>query len=79
MSTIFDHVTDFRGAAAPDAVWISHIIRRCWTAFQSWRVEQAAIAQLWAMSDRELRDIGLNRSEIGFVVKGQLEHRGRGS
>jgi uncharacterized protein YjiS (DUF1127 family) len=35
----------------------------------SWRLEQTAIAQLEALSDRELRDIGLTRSEIECSVK----------
>jgi uncharacterized protein YjiS (DUF1127 family) len=34
-----------------------------------WRVEQAAIAALEAMSDRDLTDIGLNRSDIGRSAK----------
>ena len=78
MSTIFDPATDLRGLANTDAVWIGHFVRRCWQAFLRWRLEQAAIAELSTMSDRELRDIGLNRSEIGFAVKGVLTHsRGR--
>jgi uncharacterized protein YjiS (DUF1127 family) len=77
MSTIFDYATDLRGSKTTDAVWISHLIRWCWKAFQKWRAEQAAIAQLAMMNDRELRDIGLNRSDIGFAVKGQLEHQRR--
>ena len=79
MSTIFDPAIGLRGSAGSDAVWISRLIRRCWQALQRWEVEQAAIAQLSAMSDRELRDIGLNRSEIGFAVKGELTHRRRAS
>ena len=42
-----------------------------WATYQIWRAEQAAIAQLWCMSDRELRDIGLSRSEIMAAVKGE--------
>jgi uncharacterized protein YjiS (DUF1127 family) len=74
MSTIFDPATDLRGLAGTNAVWIGHFVRRCWREFLRWQDEQAAIAQLSAMSDRELRDIGLNRSEIGFVVKGERPH-----
>jgi uncharacterized protein YjiS (DUF1127 family) len=78
MRTIFEPATDLRGLAGTDAVWIGHLIRRCWQAFRNWQIEEAAIAQLSSMSDRELRDIGLNRSEIGFAVKGELAHiRGR--
>jgi len=40
------------------------LIRRWLTAYRAWRTEQIAIAQLHAMSDHLLRDIGLTRSEI---------------
>ena len=40
-----------------------------WASYQTRRAEQAAIAELWSMSDRELRDIGLTRSEITGAVK----------
>lgn len=38
--------------------------KRWWVAYIAWRMEQAAIAHLNAMSDRELKDIGLIRSDI---------------
>jgi uncharacterized protein YjiS (DUF1127 family) len=40
-----------------------------WATYKTRRAEQAAIAQLWSMSDRELRDIGLTRSEITGAVE----------
>jgi hypothetical protein len=43
-------------------------------AFITWRVQQAAIAYLSAMSDRELHDIGLARSEIEPAVMGKLAY-----
>jgi uncharacterized protein YjiS (DUF1127 family) len=73
MSTIFE-TPDLRGLAGSEAVWIGHVVGRCWQAFLKWRREQAAIAVLATMSDRDLRDIGLNRSEIAFAVKGELVH-----
>jgi uncharacterized protein YjiS (DUF1127 family) len=72
MSTIFNHATDLRGISGADAVWAIHAIRRCWQAFVKWRTEQAAITELSSMNDRELKDIGLTRSEIGSAVKGEL-------
>jgi uncharacterized protein YjiS (DUF1127 family) len=39
-----------------------------WGAYSRWRVEQRAAAQLHGMSDRELKDIGLIRSEIDCAV-----------
>ena len=38
-----------------------------WAAYQTRRPD----AQLWSMSDRELRDIGLTRSEITGAVQGE--------
>jgi uncharacterized protein YjiS (DUF1127 family) len=35
----------------------------------TWRLEQAAIATLCSMSDRELRDIGLTRGDITRAVR----------
>jgi uncharacterized protein YjiS (DUF1127 family) len=41
-----------------------------WTVvFIAWRAERAAIAALDSMSDHELKDIGLVRSDIGRAVK----------
>jgi uncharacterized protein YjiS (DUF1127 family) len=50
-------------------------IRSAVTASIAWRVQQAAIAYLSAMSDRELRDIGLVRSEIELAVNGERARR----
>jgi uncharacterized protein YjiS (DUF1127 family) len=47
------------------------ILERWFAACLTWRMERAAIAQLWSMSDRELKDIGLIRSEINGAVKGE--------
>jgi uncharacterized protein YjiS (DUF1127 family) len=49
--------------------------RRGLAAFITWRVQQAAIAYLKAMSDRELDHIGLVRSEIEFAVTGERAWR----
>jgi uncharacterized protein YjiS (DUF1127 family) len=46
-------------------------IRRGVVAFIAWRAQQAAIAYLMAMSDRQLHDIGLARSEIELAVTGE--------
>jgi uncharacterized protein YjiS (DUF1127 family) len=47
-------------------------IQRLWVAYVTWRIEQAAIVVLQAMSDRELNDIGLPRSEIAGAVKASI-------
>ena len=44
-------------------------LKRLWVAYMIWRVEQAAIGLLASMSDHELTDMGLARSEIANVVR----------
>ncbi len=48
--------------------------KRWWMAYITWRIEQAAISQLCAMSDRELKDIGVYRTDI--VRASRLGHAG---
>jgi uncharacterized protein YjiS (DUF1127 family) len=43
-------------------------LRRWLVAYRSWKAEQAAIARLHSMTDRELKDIGLTRSVITGAV-----------
>jgi uncharacterized protein YjiS (DUF1127 family) len=47
------------------------ILKRPWEAYLTWRIEQAAITQLLSMSDRELKDIGLSRSQIPGAVRAE--------
>ena len=50
-------------------------LKRWCVTYMGWRVERAAIAHLRAMSDRDLRDIGLMRSQVAQVVQGAaLDH-----
>ena len=44
-------------------------LKRWWIAFITWRLERAAINQLSSLSDRQLKDIGLDRSEIMGAVR----------
>jgi uncharacterized protein YjiS (DUF1127 family) len=48
-------------------------LNRWCVAYLTWRIERAAITQLWSMSDRQLRDIGISRSEIDSAVRGEAE------
>ena len=48
------------------------LIRWC-VAYLTWRIERAAITQLGSMSDRQLRDIGISRSEIMGAVRGEVD------
>ena len=50
-------------------------VKSRWMAYLIRRIERVAIIQLHAMSDRELRDIGLTRSQIEGAVRGQLDQR----
>jgi uncharacterized protein YjiS (DUF1127 family) len=51
--------------ATAKAWWISYLTRR---------IERAVIIQLHGMSDRELQDIGLTRSQIEWAVRGELDY-----
>ena len=44
-------------------------MKRRWMAYTTWRIQQAA--RLRSMSDWELKDIGLTRSNITDAVRGQ--------
>jgi uncharacterized protein YjiS (DUF1127 family) len=47
---------------------------RAWlAAFRAWREQRAALAELVMMSDRELADIGLTRSDVPRVVNDDLK------
>ena len=45
------------------AAWLSSKV----SAFIAWRQDRAAAVELASMSDRELMDIGINRSDISRV------------
>jgi uncharacterized protein YjiS (DUF1127 family) len=42
-----------------------------WRAYAFWRERKAAARELHALDDRTLKDLGVNRSEIEWVVWGQ--------
>jgi uncharacterized protein YjiS (DUF1127 family) len=44
--------------------------KRAWVAYMTWRIERVAIEQLSALSERQLKDIGLTRSEIAAAARG---------
>jgi uncharacterized protein YjiS (DUF1127 family) len=53
--------------------WLAHraaaIAGERWRAYADWRERRAAVKELAALDDRTLRDLGLTRSEIEFVVR----------
>jgi uncharacterized protein YjiS (DUF1127 family) len=70
MSTIFGTAAPLQELAGPAGVGgLLSAAKRGWVAYVNWRIERAAMDQLWSMSDRELKDIGLIRSEIAGAAK----------
>ncbi|HWE21138.1 MAG TPA: DUF1127 domain-containing protein [Hyphomicrobiaceae bacterium] len=63
-------------AGQPRARRLTAILKRWWAAYERRRVERLAIARLEEMSDRQLKDIGIARSQIEFAVRGE-PHRDR--
>ena len=57
-------------AAASPVGSISVALKRIWFAYLERRLHRQASAQLHAMNDRELKDIGLVRSEIDAALRG---------
>ena len=47
-------------------------LRRWCVAYMGWRAERAATTHLRAMSDRDLADIGLRRSQVAQAVPADL-------
>lgn len=77
MSMISTAPAAARELAGPSArrSWVRELgaaLGRWWMAYMTWRIEQQAYARLAMMSDRELKDIGLTRSEIGAAVRGEI-------
>ena len=60
---------------------VATALKRLWVTYITWRIERAAMAHLRSMSDRQLKDLGLSRSEIEGAVAGEratdrsLRHR----
>jgi uncharacterized protein YjiS (DUF1127 family) len=62
----------FSAPKVTGAPWLRRFaaaVEQGWTAFCQWRLEEIAAAQLKAMSDYDLKDIGLIRSEIDGAVR----------
>src|SRR5262245_19523419 len=48
-------------------------VKTSWLSYLTRRIERAAIIQLHGMSERELQDIGLTRSQTERAVRGELD------
>lgn len=79
MNTISQAPAAARTAATPSWTTLLQSKFRAWIAgYVAWRIKQAAMQQLERMSDHDLRDIGLTRSEIPHaVIHGAARDRGR--
>jgi uncharacterized protein YjiS (DUF1127 family) len=68
-------------AAEGGGAWSALIatLKTWWMAYLTRRIERVAIVQLEAMSDRELEDIGLTRSQIEWAVRAECRCRARTS
>jgi uncharacterized protein YjiS (DUF1127 family) len=72
MSAIFSATAAARGITGRSCVnGMAATLNRWWAAYVTWRLERAAIRQLGSLSDRQLKDIGLDRSEIMRAAKGR--------
>jgi uncharacterized protein YjiS (DUF1127 family) len=50
-------------------------VGKWWRAYALWRERKAAARELHALDDRTLKDLGVSRSEIEWVVRGPHETR----
>jgi uncharacterized protein YjiS (DUF1127 family) len=73
MSTFSNAILTRDSVGSGFASGINGALKRWWTSYMNWRVQQLAAARLRSMSDRELKDIGLSRSQIEFAVNGKVE------
>jgi uncharacterized protein YjiS (DUF1127 family) len=71
MSTTFRTSAADGGRAWSRGSALVTTVKTWWMAYLTRRIERVAIVQLEAMSDRELEDIGLTRSQIERAVKGE--------
>ncbi|HTZ37691.1 MAG TPA: DUF1127 domain-containing protein [Stellaceae bacterium] len=54
-------------------MFIINLLAAAWEALTDWRRRQQAYAELMALDDRSLADIGIRRSEIPAIVEGHHE------
>jgi uncharacterized protein YjiS (DUF1127 family) len=54
---------------------VSALIKRCWTALQGRRKRARLRAALYALPDRDLRDIGVSWSDIEYLALNGTDER----
>ena len=55
--------------ATDDTRNVLNLLKRVWRAFGEWRQRQRSRTTLHALSDRELKDIGVTRDEIDHIAR----------
>jgi uncharacterized protein YjiS (DUF1127 family) len=53
-------------------------VKRYWNYLKTWRYHRAVIKELNKLTDRELRDIGINRCDIDRLVWLEEDKQKRG-
>ena len=51
---------------------LGRALRRCWLSYMDWRLQRLTIGLMSRMSDRQLEDMGLTRSQIEPADRGQI-------
>lgn len=51
-----------------------HMLKNVVETIQSWRRRQDCIRELSQLTDRELADIGIHRSDIGAIARSTAAH-----
>lgn len=77
MSTTSNTMSRCDTAAERPFQGLGEALARWWAAYIDWRLNRMALAQLGTMSDRELKDIGLSRTQIEAAVRGDPTLRRR--
>jgi uncharacterized protein YjiS (DUF1127 family) len=73
MSAIYSASAAARGTAAHfEDSGLASTLKRWWAAYLTRRIRHDAMVALCAMSDRELKDMGVNRCDIPRAVSGAI-------
>jgi uncharacterized protein YjiS (DUF1127 family) len=72
MSDFSGGISSRKHAGASRLRRMGDALKRCWLAYMDWRLQQLTIRRLTRMSDRELKDVGLTRSQIEVAVRGEV-------
>jgi len=73
MSTFSNALAAREAPAGTAPSGIAATLKTWWSSYINWRLQQLAVSRLRSMSNRELKDIGVARAEIDFVVAGGVD------